>query len=217
MTLPTPDPAFHWTSEAWGSALRCEPLAAIAQHAFTTRQLALRAAGPQQRAAWAQATASVGGDLERLVRVKQVHGAVVHVLRNDAFARHETGEKPEADAIVSNLSGKILSVQVADCVPIVVADAQGRAVAAVHAGWRGTCAGVARVAVDAMTREFGADPQDLIAAIGPSIGPCCYTVGENVLERFRDAGATDDDVSRWFAPVTTRRGGSTSGRPTAIS
>jgi polyphenol oxidase len=198
MTRPSPDPAFHWTAEAWGHALRCTPLAAIAQHAFTAKQLELRAADPRQSAAWAQAAASVGGGLEQLVRVKQVHGAVIHVLRKDDAGRRDLTERPAADAIASNASGLILSVQVADCVPMLIADPRVGAVAAVHAGWRGTCVGVARVAVQAMTREFGVNPSDLVAAIGPSIGPCCYTVGQNVLDQFRDAGATDDQIARWF-------------------
>jgi hypothetical protein len=197
MTLPSPDPAFHWTAETWGHALRCRPLAAIAQHAFTTKQLELRTSAPHQAAAWTQAAASVGGRLEQLVRVKQVHGAVVHALRTDGPGR-DIAERPEGDAIVSNAPGLILSVQVADCVPILLADAKAGAVAAVHAGWRGTCAGVARAAVDAMAREFAADPGDLVAAIGPGIGPCCYTVGQNVVDQFCDAGANDDELSRWF-------------------
>lgn len=201
MTLPASDPAFHWTAEAWGHALRCTPLAAVAQHAFTTRQLALRsAAAAQQAAAWTQATASVGGSLQQLIRVKQVHGAVVHVVRKDGPARRDSAERPEGDAIVSNAPGLVLSVQVADCVPILLADAQTGVVAAVHAGWRGTCAGVARAAVSAMTREFAADPGDLLAAIGPSIGPCCYTVGQNVIDQFHQAGASDEEISRWFVP-----------------
>jgi YfiH family protein len=197
MTLPTPDSAFHWTSEVWGQALRCKRLTPVAQHAFTTKQLELRAPAAQHRPGWAQAAASVGARVEHLVRVKQVHGAVVHVVRNAELAARDT-TRPEADAIVSNMSGLVLSVQVADCVPLLLADRETGVVAAVHAGWRGTCAGVARSAVDAMAREFGASASNLIAAIGPSIGPCCYTVGENVRAAFRRAGARDDDISRWF-------------------
>jgi YfiH family protein len=195
MTLPTPDPAFHWTTEAWGHALRCTPLAAVAQHAFTTRQLQLRS----QPQAWTQATASVGAGLEQLMRVKQVHGATVRVLRKGETAPQDVGEKPEADALIANAPGLVLSVQVADCVPILMADRKTGAVAAVHAGWRGTCAGVARTAVDAMAQEFGTNPADLTAALGPSIGACCYTVGLSVLEAFELAGATPEAIARWFA------------------
>lgn len=212
MTLPPPDPAFHWTAESWGLALRCQPLSAVAQHLFTTKQLELRppaagdasgAHGPSAEAytiAWTQAASAVGGGLEQLMRVKQVHGAGVRVLRQGAVTAQDVADRPEADAIVSNASGLVLSVQVADCVPILMADARSGACAAVHAGWRGTCAGVAGAAVERMVSEFGSDPSDLIAALGPSIGACCYTVGSNVIEAFRQIGASGDDIERWFAP-----------------
>lgn len=76
--------------------------------------------------------------------------------------------------------GLVPAVQVADCVPLLLADRRGRAVAAVHAGWRGTAAGIARRVVQALGAH-GIEPQELIAALGPSIGPCCYEVGEDVL------------------------------------
>jgi hypothetical protein len=199
MTLPPPDPVFHWTAEAWGHALRCKALAVAAQHAFTTKQLQLRGGPETQPVAWTQATASVGGGLVQLIRVRQIHGAVVRVLRKDETGPRDVAETPDADAIVSNAPGLVLSVQVADCVPILMADPKTGAAAAVHAGWRGTCAGVARHAVEAMTREFATNPADLVAAIGPSIGPCCYTVGRNVLDAFRSGAATSDEISRWFA------------------
>jgi polyphenol oxidase len=200
MTLPLPDPAFHWTVEAWGHALRAKPLEAIAQHAFTTKQLQLRAGGPQANAdGWTQAVASVGGGLEQLIRVKQVHAARVRVLKKGETGAADVAAMPEGDAIVSDAKGYVLSVQVADCVPILMADRKTGAATAVHAGWRGTCAGVARAAVDAMTRSLGVDPADLIAAVGPSIGPCCYEVGASVLDAFRMAGTREDDLTRWFA------------------
>ncbi len=130
MTLPEPDPAFHWTAEAWGHALRCRPLLAIAQHAFTTKQLQLRlaAAGPDERYvhAWQQAAAAVGARLEQVIRVKQVHSSVVHVIDRAHAATTDAAARPEADAIVSNGSNLVLTVQVADCVPILLADAGDR-------------------------------------------------------------------------------------------
>jgi purine-nucleoside/S-methyl-5'-thioadenosine phosphorylase / adenosine deaminase len=198
MTLPTPDPAFDWTAEAWGPALRSKPLSTIAQHAFTSKQLQLRGGPEAQPTSWAQAATSVGGSLNHVIRVKQVHGAVVRVLKKGQTLAADLAQTPDADAIVSNLSGLVLSVQVADCVPILVADDRGGSAAAIHAGWRGTCAGIAPAAIDAMAHEFGCDPANLIAAIGPSIGPCCYEVGQKVLDAFRRTGATDEHVGRWF-------------------
>jgi len=152
----------------------------------------------QQSVAWTQAAASVGAGLEHVVRVTQVHGAGVRVLKQGETGPGDVAERPAADAMVSNAPGLVLSVQVADCVPILMADPKTGVVAAVHAGWRGTCAGVARAAVEAMTREFDVRPADLVAAIGPSIGPCCYTVGRNVLDAFVAAGAGAGEISRWF-------------------
>jgi YfiH family protein len=165
---------------------------------FTTRQLQLRGGPALQPAAWTDAAGSVGGTLERLVRVKQVHGATIRVLKRGFVDPDAAAETPEADGIVSNEPNLVLSVQVADCAPILMADRRTGAVAAVHAGWRGTCAAVARAAVAAMVRELGSSPADIVAAIGPSIGPCCYTVGENVLDAFRAHGATAEETDRWF-------------------
>ena len=118
-------------------------------------------------------------------RVKQVHGA--RVLR--ATAPGEPTE--EADVVVSSAAGVAACVSVADCVPILVADPETGAVAAVHAGWRGTLAGAAAAAVAALAREGGAPPSRFLAAIGPSIGPCCYEVSEELAARFRaELGST---------------------------
>ncbi len=87
---------------------------------------------------------------------------------------------------------------VADCVPMLVCDPAGGAAAAIHAGWRGTCARVGRAAIDAMRHEFGSDPANLIAAIGPSVGPDDYEVGESLSEAFLAAGHPRADVDRWF-------------------
>ncbi len=194
MTLPPPDPAFHWSHETWGPALRCSGLAAAAQHLFTSRQLELRASDT----AWAAAAASLGAAPEHVMRVKQVHGNVVRVLRRDEAAATAGHERPHGDAIVSNEPGLVLAVMVADCVPILLADPRSGAAGAVHAGWRGTCAGVASAAVARLTTEFGTEPGDVIAAIGPSIGPDDYEVGEPLVEAFRNAGHSPGDITRWF-------------------
>jgi len=193
MTLPRPDSTFHWTSEVWGSALRCRPLEAAAQHLFTSRQLRL-----PDDAAWRAALTSVGAAPDQLVRVKQVHGNAVRILKRGDVLESTRAERPDGDAIVSNERGLALAVMVADCVPILVCDRARGAAAAIHAGWRGTCARVASAAIDSMQREFDSNPRDLIAAIGPSAGPADYEVGEQLIEAFLDAGHARQDVDRWF-------------------
>ena len=105
---------------------------------------------------------------------------------------------PKADILVTDGPTVALAVQAADCVPVLMADRRSGAVAAVHAGWRGTAAGAAPAAVAALAREFGTRPGDLVAAQGPSIGPCCYVVGDELVEAFRASGF-GREVDRWFA------------------
>jgi len=200
LTLPAVDAVFRWSDETWGAALRCRPLEDVAEHLFTTRQLELRptADGVPAHAAWAQATAAVGGSAERLLRIKQVHGRTVRVVREETIGPDDVAARPEADALVSNAAGAVLAVQVADCVPVLMADRRTGVAAAVHAGWRGTSAGITRAAVEALAREFSTEPRDLTVAIGPSIGACCYEVGDELLDEFRRDGAGDDELSRWF-------------------
>jgi YfiH family protein len=193
MNLPAPDPAFHWTSEPWGHALRCAQLGAHAQHLFTSRELPLPDA-----AAWRAALASLDSTPDRLMRVKQVHGNAVRILKKGEALENAGDQRPDADAIVSNAPSLVLAVMVADCVPVLLVDPQRGAAAAIHAGWRGTCAGIAPAAVHAMKREFDSNPADLIAAIGPSAGPDDYEVGNSLVDAFLAAGHLSADVDRWF-------------------
>jgi YfiH family protein len=121
-----------------------------------------------------------------LVTLRQVHGAMVQVVRPEdgPLSTAEGRAVLEGDGLVTGADGLMLGVQTADCVPVLVADVRTRAVGAFHAGWRGTVAGVVRVGVETMAREFGSRAEDLIAAIGPSIGPCCFEVGDEVAAAF---------------------------------
>jgi YfiH family protein len=205
MHLPAPDPAFRWTTEAWGPVLRCVALEGIAQHAFTSRQPRLTpgsAEAPPE--AWAIAARAVGASADRVMRVKQVHGREVRVLRRGQVTAQTSESRPDGDAIVSNEPGLALSVSVADCVPILIADAKSGAAAAIHAGWRGTCARVASAALEALGRECGTDPRDCVVAIGPSIGPDDYEVGAELRDAFLAAGHRRDDVDRWFGSSGSR-------------
>lgn len=90
----------------------------------------------------------------------------------------------EGDALITNRIGLSIGVRTADCVPILLVDAKRRAVAAVHAGWRGTAAQIAKHAIERLSAEFSSDPADLYAAIGPCIRACCYEVGPDVAQNF---------------------------------
>jgi YfiH family protein len=90
----------------------------------------------------------------------------------------------EADALVTDLPGVVLTILTADCVPVLLYDPIRRAVGAVHAGWRGTHARIVPKTVETMQKRYGTDPRDLIVGIGPAIGGCCYEVGPEVAERF---------------------------------
>lgn len=115
----------------------------------------------------------------RLLLLKQVHGTAVR--------RAPWSGRPEGDAAVAEQPGLILGIETADCLPVLVVDPVRRAVAAAHAGWRGTAAGVARSAVAALVAG-GSRPTDLVAATGPGIGPCCYEVGDELRAAFGEAG-----------------------------
>jgi polyphenol oxidase len=117
-------------------------------------------------------------DLE-LIPLKQIHSDVIRIFPQPAAAHPSKG-----DASVTNRPGLLLGIQTADCVPILLVDPKKRAVAAIHAGWRGTLARITQKAVGRMEFEFDTKPADLLAAIGPSIGPCCYEVAADFVTKF---------------------------------
>ena len=199
--LPSIPDSFRWTDESWGPALRCRPLEAVAPHLFTTRHLQLASTADWQLVATAVGAAHVA-------TLAQVHGRAVVVAREmvDGGPFDVAQGKPEADVLVGDNPDVALAVRAADCVPLLIADRTTKAVAAVHAGWRGTAAGAATAAVEALAREFGSQPQDLIAAIGPSIGACCYEVGTELVDAFAAAGHARHLIDRWFLAPPPPRG-----------
>ena len=180
---------FRWDETTAGLVLRCDALEPYATHAFTTRHLAFRDHAAEN---YARLGALLTLPVTSVITVSQVHGRDVLTVKPS----DEPAANQPADAVITSDPDRAASVRVADCVPILLADRRHRAVAAVHAGWRGTVAGVAGAAVAALA-AMGVPPGDLVAAIGPSIGPCCYQVGESTRMRFIAAGA---DLARWFVP-----------------
>ncbi len=116
-----------------------------------------------------------------LVTLKQMHSGLAR-----RVGRAEMAERASlwGDGLLTDEPRVLLAIQTADCFPVLVADPRKRAVAAFHAGWRGTLKGIVERGVESMAREFGSSPADLIAAIGPGIGQCCFAVGAEVRELF---------------------------------
>jgi len=132
--------------------------------------------------------ANIPERFRNLTTLKQVHSA------DCVLAGGRSGILGVGDALLENSPGSVIAVKTADCIPILVADPHHRAVAAVHAGWRGTAAGIVQRAVKEMQEHFGSDPADLEAALGPGILECCYEVGPEVAERFGRRGRARLDL-----------------------
>ena len=129
------------------------------------------------------------GKCRNLATLHQIHSSTVV----DAEAR--SGCLGEGDALVTNTPGILVAVKTADCIPILLVDARTRAVAAVHAGWRGTVKNIAAQAIAEMEKKLGSRVQDLHAAIGPGIGKCCYEVGPEVAAQFRQYDSSLGNVA----------------------
>jgi hypothetical protein len=176
--------------------LECAPLADVARHAFTTRDLDFKPEGRESQDAWRALADHFGVAIDHVSWLRQVHGSAAVVFRRTVGAPPPP-HRPEADIALSDDPGRVIAVQVADCVAMLLADRRRGAVGAAHAGWRGSAQGVARVAVAAMREHFGTRPEDLVVAMGPSIGPCCYEVGEDVRRAFLESDGHDG--ARWFS------------------
>ena len=113
-----------------------------------------------------------------LVTVKQIHSAVIHLVKQPP------GQPQRGDGLITQTPGLLLGIQIADCLPVLLADPDHRADGIFHAGWRGTLARIVEKGVGEMRQHFGSEPGRLQAAIGPGIGVCCYEVGEEVAREF---------------------------------
>ena len=213
MILPQPGEFFEWRQTAFGPSLVCRPLEKVARHLFTTRPWALGASALANAAAWSELAAAMDTGSDSLIRLTQVHGQatlIAEFVNPDAVTN-----PPEGDIVVSGVDTLAIAVQAADCVPLLIADHRLGVVAAAHAGWRGLAQGVPRHAVAGLVQAYGSRPEDLIAAIGPSVGSCCYEVGTDVIEAFVGGGFSSDQRRRWFSerPTPTLRNPSVSGLP----
>jgi YfiH family protein len=119
--------------------------------------------------------------------VKQIHSNLV-------LLADWPGLLGEGDALVTNQPGLAISIRTADCYPILLADSKNEAIAAIHAGWRGTASQIVVRTLERMRAEYGTNPRDIVAGIGPGIGVCCYEVGEDVSKQFGFAIRTHLDL-----------------------
>jgi len=161
---------------------------------------------------------AIGADNMRVVTLRQIHSDLVHRVDRADESSSRFSDAPKADALVTREPGVLLAVQTADCIPILLADPKQRAVAAIHSGWRGTLARIAAKALGRMHMDFGTDPKDVIAALGPGIGRCCYEVGAEVAREFQsqfpearewfeglfDALASGENDPNWLPWLTMR-------------
>jgi YfiH family protein len=121
-----------------------------------------------------------------LATLRQVHGARVRILAEDGPRFEEEPGRPQGDALLTRRGDVSIGVATADCVPILIADAESRWLAAVHAGWRGTAQGVLKEAIEALQSQ-GVPPARLFVGLGPAIGACCFEVGDEVPAALRRA------------------------------
>lgn len=129
-------------------------------------------------------------DFKNLVAGNQVHGDEIMVVTKEHLGRgHDSMERalPNVDALITNQVGVPLSSYYADCVPLFFLDPVNMVVGLAHAGWKGTVSSIAAKTVAKMNLEYGSKPADILAGIGPSIGACCYIVGNQVIERLSSA------------------------------
>lgn len=162
---------------------------------ITTRELDFRRGRTNAGTAQGALEAWAGSHFRAVVGASQVHGA--ELFRADEVAPG-TVQVEARDGLLVNTAGILLTVSVADCVPAFVYAPLAGAIALVHAGWRGVAGGILTAAVAALGDEYGAQPGECMAYWGPAIGPCCYPVGEEVVESIRAAGVRAD-TEGWLA------------------
>lgn len=138
----------------------------------------------------------LGIDMDSLIMPHQTHSCRVAVIDNKYMSLDidkQENALDGVDALVTRLDNVCIGVNTADCVPLLLADPKARVIAAVHAGWRGTVAGIAARAIDTMVKQ-GAQPGNIIAVMGPAICQACFEVGDEVVEQFEKAGFEMDSI-----------------------
>lgn len=138
---------------------------------------------------------ALGFDLSRVAIAGQVHGARVSRVSSESLNSRGSAHIPGVDGMIAAESGLGLLMTFADCVPVLLYDSRHKAIGLAHAGWRGTVTGVAPATVHNMISQFGSRSEEIVVGIGPSIGPCCYEVGEDVMDAARQALGNMDGLA----------------------
>ena len=158
----------------------------VSSHPFDTLNLSFNVSDDPKHVASNRKllSSALGFKIESLTTAKQVHGNNVAIVTRDMRGKGSNDHASALDgidAMVTNVPNILLMIQVADCVPLLFYDQKKRVIAATHAGWRGTILEIARNTVNSMVKRFKSDPSYIYVGIGPSIGPCCYEVGREVI------------------------------------
>ena len=130
-----------------------------------------------------------GFNREQMVSPKQTHSKNIGVVKSNKYIF------PNTDALITNVPGICIFVRTADCVPILLFDPVQKAVAAIHSGWKSTVQEIAKHTIEIMQKEYGTNPTDLVAGIGPSIGPDVYEVGPEVIDQFQNQFSFDNYIT----------------------
>ncbi len=140
-------------------------------------------------------------NLLRLITPHQTHGVEILAITDEFLQLSDVERQARlegVDAVITSLSGVAIAVSTADCVPLVMYDAEQKVCAAVHAGWRGMAAHIILRVIEALTIQYGVDPTRLQVGVGPSIGPDSFEVGDEVVDTFRDAGFDIGAIARRY-------------------
>jgi YfiH family protein len=129
---------------------------------------------------------------DKFLYASQVHSGDVKIIDKTSLQNGILSQNPRTDATITSIPGICLMVMVADCVPVILFDPAKRVSAVIHAGWRGTVKHIVSNTIRAMVEHFNCDPANILAGIGPSIGPCCYEVGEDVRAFVEESFGTSD-------------------------
>lgn len=144
-----------------------------------------------------------GFSYERITAGRQTHSANIRIITEADAGKGVTKESEfmDIDGMITNVRNLPLVVYYADCVPLLFADERANVIAAVHSGWRGTVMKISSEAIKVMCKEFGAEPQNIKVAIGPSIGPCCFETGEEVACEFEQKYVTEKNNGKFMVDL----------------